>query len=36
MPFEYIEIFPHNLPNSPALDVDLIFHRGGLYGNVSA
>jgi hypothetical protein len=33
---EYMEIFPHNLPNSPARDVDLIFHWSGLYGNFSA
>jgi hypothetical protein len=33
---EYMEIFPHNLPNSPARDVDLIFHWGGFYGNFSA
>src|SRR5262245_47416086 len=33
---EYMEIFLHNLPNSPASDVDLICHGGGFYGHVSA
>jgi hypothetical protein len=32
---DYVEICPHNLPNSSACDVDLIFHGGSFYGNFS-
>jgi hypothetical protein len=28
---EYMEMFPHNPPNGPARDVDLIFRWGCLY-----
>jgi hypothetical protein len=31
-----MEIFSYNLPSSPARNVDLILHWGGLYGNFSA
>jgi hypothetical protein len=33
---EYMEIFPHNLPNSPVRNVSLISYWGGLCGNFSA
>jgi hypothetical protein len=33
---DYIESFPHNLPNGPAGDVYLTSHRGYLYGNLAA
>ncbi len=34
--FNYVEIFPHNLPIGLAGNVQLTFPRGCLYGNFSA